>query len=71
MKKDGTKYLALVRFRNNKEEWCVVYWGTSCGLSGHQPGWISRMFKLRDPKFLEYYELEHSIKVLRIHNYNK
>jgi hypothetical protein len=67
MKKDGTEYLALVQFRNNTQEWCVVKWGEPCGLSDPSGanGWISGMFKLREPKFLEYYELQNAVSIIR------
>jgi hypothetical protein len=67
LKKDGTEYLALVEFANGKKEWVVMSWGEPCGLSNASgtPGWISGMFKLRNPEFLEVYPLQEILSKLR------
>ena len=66
LKKDGTKYLALVEFNNKETDWMVVHWGTAVGLSdpSDTPGWISNLFKLRDPKFIKCYELDALVRSL-------
>lgn len=67
LKKDGTKYLALVEFNNKEIDWMVVQWGTAAGLSDPfgVPGWISNQFKLRDPTFLECYELDKLVSLAK------
>lgn len=67
MLQDGRKYLALVKFQNNEQEWMVVNWGEAVGLSDPFgiPGWISNLFKLRDPEFIEFFELDDVINLAR------
>lgn len=67
MLRDGTEYLALVRFRNGEQDWCIVKWGEPAGLSdpSGKLGWITKQFKLREPKFVEYFELNAAIEKLK------
>lgn len=68
MKKDGTTYLVLIRFKNGQEQWDLVKWGTPVGLSDLHgiDGWVNQTgLKLRDPHFLEHYELESVLRKLK------
>lgn len=65
MLKDGTKYLALVKFTNNHQQWMIVHWGKACGFSDPHGtlDWTSNEFHLRDPEFVEFFELNHVINL--------
>ena len=67
MKKDGTRYLALVKFRTGEVHWEIVHWGTPVGLSDGRgtKGWVnSTGFSLREPTFLESYPFLEVIKCI-------
>lgn len=67
MLKNGTKYLALVKFTNDELEWIIVYWGVAVGISDPHgiPGWINNGLKLRDPEFLEFFELNNVLDIVK------
>ena len=56
MKKDGTEYLALVRFENDTEEWVILKWGKPAGLSDERgkEAWCARGFALKIKKIISY-----------------
>lgn len=61
MNKDGTTYLALVRFENGLERWELVHWGRPGGYSDPRgiPTWCSTAgFGLKIESFLVSYPLD-------------
>lgn len=59
MKKDGTKYLALIKSPNGRESWNVISWTKPCAFSDPymKEWWVSGFFALKIDKILIAYEL--------------
>ena len=66
MKKDGTKYLALIQFPNGKEEWMIIHWGKPPAFFDvHQKTqWVSGMIPPKIKQILKYYELSDVIEIM-------
>lgn len=66
MKKDGTKYLALIQYPNDKEEWMVVHWGKPAGFfdPAQKSGWINGVIPPKIKNIIKYYELSDVLETM-------
>ena len=73
MKKDGTRYLALIKWPT-QTHWEIIHWGTPIGLSNphNTQGWINQIgFQIRtdNSEILEHHELEQTIQTIKKQNH--
>lgn len=67
MKKDGTLYLALVKYENNTEEWTLISWRKPAALSdvSQREGWVQGGFRLKIKKIIQFFKLDDVIRKLQ------
>lgn len=66
MRKDGTKYLALIQYPTGKQEWMVIHWGKPPAFFDptQKTGWISGMIPPKIKNIIKYYELSNVLNIV-------